>query len=69
MIAKPWLPNLAFGMDSIPKSQKIAIKNVTVWTNEQEGILNNATIFIENGKIKRVEIDPKKAVSFQKTCS
>ena len=60
-IAKPWLPNLAYGMDSIPKSQKIAIKNVTVWTNEQEGILNNATIFIENGKIKRVEIDPKKS--------
>ena len=60
-IAKPWLPNLAYGMDSIPKSQSIAIKNVTVWTNEQEGILNNATIFIENGKIKRVEIDPKKS--------
>ena len=48
-------------MDSIPKFQNIAIKNVTVWTNEQEGILNNATIFIENGKIKRVEIDPKKS--------
>jgi imidazolonepropionase-like amidohydrolase len=48
-------------MDSIPKSQSIAIKNVTVWTNEQEGILNNATIFIENGKIKRIEIDPKKS--------
>ena len=60
-IAKPWLPNLAYGMDSIPKFQNIAIKNVTVWTNEQEGILNNATIFIENGKIKRVEIDPKKS--------
>lgn len=59
-IAKPWLPNLAYGMDSIPKFQNIAIKNVTVWTNEQEGILNNATILIENGKIKRVEIDPKK---------
>ena len=65
-IAKPWLPNLAYGMDSIPKSQSIAIKNVTVWTNEQEGILNNATIFIENGKIKRVEIDPKKSVELAK---
>ena len=53
-------------MDSIPKFQNIAIKNVTVWTNEQEGILNNATIFIENGKIKRVEIDPKKSVELAK---
>ena len=53
-------------MDSIPKFQSIAIKNVTVWTNEQEGILNNATIFIENGKIKRVEIDPKKSVELAK---
>jgi len=52
---KPWLPNLAFGMDSIPKTQDIIIKNVTIWTNESEGIIKNATIFIENGKVKALD--------------
>jgi imidazolonepropionase-like amidohydrolase len=54
-ITKPWLPNLAFGMDSIPKTQDIIIKNVTIWTNEIEGIIYNATIFIENGKVKALD--------------
>ena len=55
-IAKPWLPNLAFGLDSIPKVQKIIIKNVTIWTNEPEGIIKNAAIITENGKIKSIEL-------------
>lgn len=56
IISKPWLPNLAFGLDSIPKLEKIVIKNVTVWTNEQEGIINNATVFCENGKISFIDV-------------
>lgn len=51
IVSKPWLPNLAFGLDSIPVLQNIVIKNVTVWTNELEGIIKNATVFTKNGKI------------------
>jgi len=52
--AKAWLPNMAFGLDSIPENKPIVFKNVTVWTNEKEEIISNATVITENGKIKYV---------------
>jgi len=44
----------AFGFTEIPKAENVLIKNATVWTNEKEGILKNADVLIENGKIKAV---------------
>lgn len=52
--AKVWFPNMAYGMDTIPQVKTIVFKNATVWTNEAEGILENATVVTENGKIKAV---------------
>lgn len=49
-----WFPNMAFGYDSIPQQENIVIKNATVWTNEKEGVLQNATVVIQNGKIAHV---------------
>lgn len=49
-----WFPNMAFGYDSIPKQQNIIIKNATVWTNEKDEILQNATVVINDGKIAHV---------------
>ena len=47
-----WHPNMAYGWkDFPPQSSTMLIKNATVWTNEEEGILNNTDILIENGKI------------------
>lgn len=46
--------NAAFGKDSIPRQHTIVIENATVWTNEAEGIIQNATVIVENGKIKAV---------------
>lgn len=46
-----WFPNMAYGFDSIPEQQPIVIKNATLWTNEGEGILENATLVVEEGKI------------------
>jgi imidazolonepropionase-like amidohydrolase len=37
-----------------PKQETILIKNATVWTNEKEGILQNADVLIKNGKIAAV---------------
>jgi imidazolonepropionase-like amidohydrolase len=53
-IAAPWLPNMAFGMETSPKSQTIVVKNTTVWTNETDGVLKNVSVLIENGKIVKV---------------
>lgn len=53
-VGNPWLPNMAFGLDSKATNQTIVIKNATVWTNESEGILKNASVLIQNGKIAKV---------------
>ncbi|QNK64588.1 amidohydrolase family protein [Pedobacter sp. PAMC26386] len=44
----------AFGNAELPKQETVLIKNATIWTNEKEGILKNADILLENGKIKAV---------------
>jgi len=64
--AKTWFPNMAFGLDSIPEARTIVFKNATVWTNEKEGILKDATVITENGKIKSISTNstsiPTKAI-------
>jgi len=47
-------PFSAFGNIELPKQETVLIKNGTVWTNEKDGILQNADVLLENGKIKAV---------------
>lgn len=47
-------PFSAFGSTELPKQETVLIKNGTVWTNEKEGVLLNADVLLENGKIKAV---------------
>jgi len=47
-------PFTAYGNTDLPKAETILFKNATVWTNEKDGILKNADVLIENGKIKAV---------------
>ena len=47
-------PFTAFGSAELPKAETVLIKNGTVWTNEKEGVLKNADVLLENGKIKAV---------------
>ncbi|WP_025143359.1 amidohydrolase family protein [Pedobacter jeongneungensis] len=47
-------PFSAFGNTELPKQETVLIKNGTVWTNEKDGILQNADVLLENGKIKAV---------------
>lgn len=49
-----WFPMTAFGNDSLPKLYPVLIKNITVWTNEKEGILKETDVFINNGKIEAI---------------
>jgi len=49
-----WHPNMSFGFDSIPSRNTVLFKNVTVWTNEKDGILYGANVLVENGKIAHV---------------
>lgn len=47
-------PNMAYGFDTLPGKRFTVFENVTVWTNEQDGILDNATVIVDNGKIKSI---------------
>ena len=49
-----WLPNIAYGFDSLPKAENIVIRNATAWTNEEIGVVENATLVVENGKISYI---------------
>ena len=52
-VTYPWEP---YGWEEgqAPRQETILIKNATVWTNEKEGILQNADVLIKNGKIAAV---------------
>ena len=49
-----WFPNMAYGFEKKPEAESIVFQNVTVWTNEKEGRIDNGTVVVENGKIKHV---------------
>ena len=51
-----WQPNMAYGFakEELPKEETLVIENVTVWTNEKEGVIQNATVIASNGKITYV---------------
>ncbi|MGJ8592657.1 MAG: amidohydrolase family protein [Aquaticitalea sp.] len=47
-------PNKAFGFKELPKAETLLFKNATVWTNEQDGVLENTDVLIRNGKISQI---------------
>ena len=47
-------PFVGFGNEQLPKAETVFIKNATVWTNEKEGVLQNADVVVQNGKIAKV---------------
>lgn len=57
-----WRPNMSFGFDTIPFNPSLLFKNVTVWTNEKEGILYGANVLVKKGKIAYVGISLPKEI-------
>ena len=47
-------PMSSYGLDSIPYSNPILIRNTTIWTSEEAGVLENADILIRDGKITHI---------------
>jgi imidazolonepropionase-like amidohydrolase len=47
-------PNMAYGFESLPKQENILFKNATVWTSEDQGILENTDVLVRDGKIAQV---------------
>lgn len=50
-VGERWFPNGAYGWLEKPKQNALIFNNVTLWTNEKEGVLNSSSLAIANGKI------------------
>ncbi|MCX7544736.1 amidohydrolase family protein [Marinicella gelatinilytica] len=52
----PNIPNpfTAYGLADTSTPDKVLFKNATVWTNEDQGIVENTDVLVVNGKIKRI---------------
>ncbi|KAA3639218.1 MAG: amidohydrolase [Proteobacteria bacterium] len=61
----PNIPNpfSAYGLADTTTPDTVLFKNATVWTNEEEGILEHSDVLVANGKIKQIsrQIDISKA--------
>ena len=62
-------PNIGFGNFTQPKTQTILVKNVTVWTSEDAGILENTDVLLKDGKISKIgkNLRARDAVEFDGT--
>ncbi len=49
-----WLPNMAYGNKNTTANMPLVFENVTIWTNETYGIIENGYVYTENGKITYV---------------
>lgn len=47
-------PNNAFGFTKPPKAGTVIFEQATIWTNEADGIIQEGTVIVENGKIKAI---------------
>jgi imidazolonepropionase-like amidohydrolase len=63
-------PMMAYGFSELPEAETVLIQNATVWTCEEEGILEKANVLIHDGKIAAVgkeirisELFPKQELS------
>ncbi len=53
-IGKITYPFGSYGSDTKPQAETMLVKNATVWTNETQGVIQNADVLIQNGKIAQV---------------
>ena len=47
-------PNIGYGNFQVPVQETILIKNATVWTSEEEGILKNTDVLLKDGRIAKI---------------
>jgi len=53
-IPQPNFPFGPFGFANLPDQQTVLIQNATVWTNTEQGILEQADVLIQNGRVVEV---------------
>jgi len=53
-MGEQWFPNSAYGWIEKPEQNPVLFTNITLWTNEEEGVLENSSLAIVDGKILAV---------------
>ena len=54
LISKLTQPNTAYGLTAQPKAERLHIKNATLWTSSQEGVLEGYDLLIRDGRIEKI---------------
>jgi len=54
IISRLTKPNVAYGIEGSVESEKLHISNATIWTSDEQGILENSDLLISRGKIERL---------------
>jgi imidazolonepropionase-like amidohydrolase len=49
-----WYPNMAYGSKEVLTQQSTVYEQVTIWTNESEGIIDKGYVVVQQGKITYV---------------
>lgn len=47
-------PNIGLGLSQAPEQENIIIKNATIWTSADAGVLENADMIVRNGRIRTI---------------
>lgn len=50
-------PNIAYGYDRLPEQHTVLVTNATIWTSDQAGVLQDADLLCENGRITAIGRD------------
>ncbi|AVR45926.1 amidohydrolase [Christiangramia fulva] len=50
-------PNKAYGFKDLPAQQDLLFKNATVWTSEENPVLENTDVLVKDGKIAKIGKD------------
>ena len=58
-------PLQAYGRSEQPGTEKLHIRNVTLWTSSEAGIIGNSDLILANGKIEKIGTDLSTPAGYQ----
>ncbi|WP_345843187.1 amidohydrolase family protein [Shewanella algae] len=58
-------PLQAYGRSELPGTEKLHIRNVTLWTSSEAGIIGNSDLLMANGKIEKIGTDLSTPAGYQ----
>jgi imidazolonepropionase-like amidohydrolase len=54
LLSRMTTPNIAFGWESLPKAETVLVRNATLWTSDDAGVLEGADMLVSNGRIQKI---------------